>query len=89
MTRLFSRTKDGLLTEVSPDIADEARKGRRISSVNMVVDVLFTPEQEAAADAADAEASTPKAPPSTQEKLQAMLTAYGMTVDDLKGALKD
>lgn len=91
MTRLFEKV-DGLLVEVHPDKAEEARKGRRVSRiVACEMDVLFTAEEEAARDAeeaATAEAAA-KAEASQQEAEKrravaaAKLEALGLTLEDI------
>lgn len=47
--RLFE-TVDGLLVEVVPADAAQRREGRRVSHMNVVIDVLWTAEEEAAAN---------------------------------------
>ena len=51
MNRLFEKTPTGLLSEVDPAQADQVRQGRRWSHTNIVIDVLWTAEEEAAGDA--------------------------------------
>jgi hypothetical protein len=92
--RLFEKIDD-LLVEVSPDAADDAREGRRFSSVSIVIDVLWTADEEAARDAEESAADEAE-----QERLrgvavaerrkadaQARLRARGIDADDLKDAV--
>lgn len=53
--RLFEKTTDGLLVEVHPDEADARREGRSVSHMSVVIDVLWTPAEEAAREAEEAE----------------------------------
>jgi hypothetical protein len=93
--RLFEKAPDGLLVEVSSAMAAAARAGRRFSSMSVVVDVLWTPEEEATRDAEEAAAAE-----ATQERLRglamaekrradalARLEARGISAEDLKDAL--
>lgn len=54
--RLFETTSDGKLYEVDGDM----RGTRRVSSVSLIIDVLWTPEEEAARDAEEALAAAAK-----------------------------
>jgi flagellar biosynthesis/type III secretory pathway protein FliH len=54
--RVFEKDANGLLHQVHPKSADAVRAGRRHSSMSVVVDVLFTPEEEAAREAEEAAA---------------------------------
>lgn len=49
--RLFEKTSDGLLVEVPPAESEVSREGRLVSSVSIVIDVLWTPEEQAAREA--------------------------------------
>ncbi len=93
--RLFDKV-NGLLMEVHPDLADEARKGRRVSRVAAgEIDVLWTPEEEAQRDAEEAEAVAERAraieaDKGRQEARQAALDkleALGLSEDDIKAIL--
>lgn len=57
MNRIFDKTPDGLLIETSED----ARKGRRFSTVNTAIDILWTAEEEAARDAEEKAAEEARA----------------------------
>lgn len=51
MIKLFERDADGLLHQVSPDEAEARRAGRAVSSVHLVIEVLWTDEEQAEYDA--------------------------------------
>lgn len=55
--RLFEKAGDGLLVEVHPDKAADARAERRCSRVAVEVDILWTPEEEIALSDEEAEAN--------------------------------
>jgi hypothetical protein len=92
--RLFEKIDD-LLVEVSPDAADDAREGRRFSSVSIVIDVLWTADEEAARDAEEAAAAEDaqqrlrglEMAQERQERARARLQARGISADDLKDAI--
>jgi aminopeptidase N len=92
--RLFEKV-GGLLVEVSPDAADDAREGRRFSSVSIVIDVLWTADEEAARDAEEAAAAEDvqqrlrgiEMAQERQERARARLQARGISADDLKDAI--
>jgi len=54
MTRLFEKTLSGLLVEIDPAQSDDARKNRRVSHMNISIDVLWTADEEAERDAEEA-----------------------------------
>jgi hypothetical protein len=97
--RLFEKTADGLLIEVAPDKAEARRTGRRVSSVNLTIDVLWTAEEEAVRDGeetADQERRRQIAQKSAADaaeranqraKVVSKLEALGITADDIKVAL--
>ncbi len=57
--RLFTKNPRGLLAEVAPEDAEALRASRSCSRVSLVIDVLWTEEEEAsrAAEIAAAEAA--------------------------------
>ena len=79
---LFDRNKDGLLMPVSRD--DAGIIGRRYHRVHMLVEVLFTPEEEAARDAEERAALAAVQPESLSDKL----ARVGISMDELKAELK-
>lgn len=87
-TRLFEKL-NGLLVEIDPSQADARRAGKRISHVNLSIDILFTDEEEASANAEEAAnaAAQQQAAADLQVKQAAAalkLDKLGLTVDDLK-----
>jgi hypothetical protein len=100
MIRLFEKTAGGLLVEVAPDRAEAAREGRMVSRVvGVEMDILFTPEEQAAIEAereevaqkADAERRAAEAAAAEHAERKAAaygkLTALGLTIEDIE-ALK-
>jgi hypothetical protein len=49
--KLFEKDERGLLREVAPEEADRLRQGRSFSHVSLVIDVLWTAEEEAEREA--------------------------------------
>lgn len=87
--RLFERLPDGRLAEVDPSDADELRASRRTSHVVMAIDVLWTDEEEAQADAELAAQNEAEAKASEAREAQTQLRAeiagrIGITVDELE-----
>lgn len=90
--RLFDKTADGLLFEVHPD----ERENRRVSHVNMSVDILWTDEDETARDAEEiavnaeneerskAQKQTDEVRASALEKLSAL----GLSPDEIAALTK-
>lgn len=58
--RLFEFNSKGLLVQIDPAKVEEAKKGRRFTSVSLPIEVLFTKEQEAERDAEEAAAAEKK-----------------------------
>ncbi len=84
MVKLFERTADGYLVEITSDKTEESRKGRRWSHiVNAEYDVLWTHEEEAAHDAEEA-AEAERAQQETAE-----LEAARALNDQRRDALKE
>lgn len=89
--RLFEKI-DGLLAEISPDEAEDRRKGRRVSQVNMDALVLWTDQEEAERDAEEAaeverQAQRQRMEDERTARRRAALekiTALGLTEDDLE-----
>ena len=83
---LFERDENGLLHQVPPASAEATRAGRRVSTVQTVVAVLWTAAEEAArhAEEAAAAAALPPPVPTPADKL----ARVGLTVDELKSLLK-
>jgi hypothetical protein len=87
--RLFERNAAGLLVEIAPDKADERRAGRRISSVNLVIHVLFTDDEERAQDAelarlvAQTEQVQQDAVDKEKQRSQ-ILARVGMSVEEIR-----
>jgi hypothetical protein len=88
MNKLFEKDAAGLLHEVPADQADALRATRRITHLVIgAIDVLFTPEEEAARDAevqADQEAETARAAARAELKTrrQAALAKLGLTDEE-------
>ncbi len=92
MVKVFEKV-DGLLIEVDPAKADEARKGRRWA--RMVVcemDVLFTAEEEAERDAMEAAAAADNEAAEAREANRAevfsQLAKLGIDPEKLRSALR-
>ncbi len=92
MIRLFEKTSAGLLLEIDPERAADAKAGRRVSRVTGAeYDVLWTEEEEAARDAEEAEQRIRKeAAHASQVETDkrraaatAKLLALGLTPEDL------
>ena len=58
--RLFEDI-DGLYHQIAPELADAAQIGRRVGAINGTILVLWTPEEQAVADAEDAAAAAAQA----------------------------
>lgn len=89
MNKLFERDSSGLLHEVPADQADALRATRRITHLVIgAIDVLFTPEEEAARDAEEqevqrAEAVRAAAQAEMKTRRQAALAKLGLTDEEL------
>lgn len=92
--KLFEKI-GGLLVEVPPTEAEAQRASRRVSSVSLVIDVLWTPEEETARDAEEAayeaqriaaaeeEAARLEALGKHREQVEKKLEKFGLTLSDL------
>lgn len=89
--RLFEKTSDGLLVEVHPGQAEQARAARRHSRVLLPVDVLWTAEEEEARDVEETAAQLAKAARAEADAAAAIrkqvvlkkLANLGLTQEDL------
>lgn len=96
---LFEKDAHGLLHQVSPEMADEARQGRRCSQVCLAIDVLWTQQEEAARNAEEAEAARLAAEQAAAQaqladvkankvrQVETKLSKLGLTVEDLRNLM--
>lgn len=92
--RLFEKI-DGLLVEVHPNLAEQSKRSRRCSTMILTVEVLWTPEEEAARDLEEAEALKERV--AAKERIEAgklrlqnamsKLEALGLNADDIKAII--
>lgn len=80
--RLFEKDRTGLLVEVDPSKADVERATRRFGSMSVTIDVLFTPEEEAARDAEEA-AEAAKEPTVMPEPVEAQIAALKSQIEQM------
>jgi hypothetical protein len=91
--RFFEKDANGRLTEVDPEKVDAER---RFASASLLCNILFTPDEEAARDAEEAQAQLDDAQKAADKqvddaaKTAAMqkLAALGITAEDLDAILK-
>jgi hypothetical protein len=84
--KVFDRGADGLMVELSEAEITRAA-GRRRSSVNLVVEVLFSAAEEAEANAREAAAQVPPPEMTSADKLDRLLASQGLTIEELKTLL--
>jgi hypothetical protein len=91
--RLFEKLPDGRLAEVAPDEAEARRAGRRTSHVVLPIDILWTDEEEAQAEAeqveqAEALGKEKKAREDRVQRRAEIAGRIGLTMDELEDLLK-
>ncbi len=93
---LFEKDERGLLHQVPPEDAEERRRGRLVSHVNVGIDVLWTAEEEAqrqaevAAREAEAERLRQANEQLQEQRLQRkaeIAGRIGLTTDELRALL--
>ena len=82
--RLFEKTATGLLCEIDPQLAADARHGRRVSRVSLEVDVIWTLAEEAERDADEAAAEAQKAMKPAARDLLAEIDALKSEISAIK-----
>ncbi len=100
--RLFEKTADGFLVEVPPSEAEARRAGRTVSHMSLVIDVLWTADEEAARAAEEQEVAKARQARAQAladvmaerekqkqraEAARAKIEALGLTEDDLRALL--
>jgi hypothetical protein len=83
--RLFEKLPDGRLAEVAPDEAEARRAGRRTSHVVLPIDILWTDEEDAQAEALGKEK---KAREDRVQRRAEIAGRIGLTMDELEDLLK-
>lgn len=76
---VFERGTDGLLRQISDDRAGREKISRRWHHVQMLVEVLFTPEEEEARSLEETAAVAEPKP-----TLEGKLAQLGISVDELR-----
>jgi hypothetical protein len=87
--RLFDKTDTGLLVEIEPDKADELRASRRVSHMNIGIDVLWTAKEQAARDAeiamlAEQAKQVQQNAVDEEERRNEIAKRIGLSVDELR-----